>query len=180
MDDCRRPIADEERPRLRVLGASVRGARTAVGLTQAELGEQAQLGARQVGHIERGTRRTRESTLARLAHAVSIAEHDDWLDDDTVSDETWDEWVAMRADELVDKWVMLAGVALAPESAYQWRVDARRRRRWGKRRREQQRAAERALHGFQRPSRPMRDSEATSITTLRRIEAEREEYYRGR
>lgn len=149
-------------------------------MTQAELAEQAELSVRQVSRIERGTRRTRESTLERLAHAVSTAEHAEWLDDDTVADETWDEWVAMRADELVDKWVRLAGFALAPESAYAWRVDARRARRWGKRFRAQQRAYKRALHGFGRPSRPTRDSEAMSIWTLRRIMAARDAYYRGR
>ena len=65
----RRPITDEETPHLAALGARVRELRTAAGLTQSTAGTLAALTADHIGAIERGQRRTRATTLARIVAA---------------------------------------------------------------------------------------------------------------
>lgn len=106
---CRRPITSAEVPYLATAGARLRAARVESGLLIREVAERAAIGANHVSAIERGKRRTRRSTLARIVTVL--------VDDD-------DNRRRLLA-ELVD----LAGPALAPESAYQERVAKRRRER---------------------------------------------------
>ncbi len=89
----------------------------AAGMTQRELGRNAELSSWMVSQIELGTRRTRRSTLGRLARAIVNAHPG-------ISTE----------DELVEQLTEAAGGALAPESGYRARVDGRRARRakWGR------------------------------------------------
>jgi len=53
-------------------GARARGIREARLLTQERLGEHAGLHATQVGHIERGERDVRLSTILKLARALEV------------------------------------------------------------------------------------------------------------
>ena len=76
------------------------------GLAQAEVAARAGVASRSLRRIERGERRTRATTLGRLARAIDEADPD-----------------------LVHLLIGAAGVALAPESAFADRVDRRRRRR---------------------------------------------------
>lgn len=100
------------------LGVRLRSLREAAGLSQAALGSLAELGERHLRRLEHGERRTRASTLARIAVAVTHA-RSSLGDAQTVSREL----------------VGVAGVALACESAFRDRVDQRRTRRTRKRRR---------------------------------------------
>lgn len=108
--EARRPITEAEVADLERLGAQVRELRHEAGMTQQQLADAAQLSRSQVRRIEAGTRRTRRSTLGRIAEAVA-----DRIDDD--------------ADDLADRLESAAGAALAPESAYAERVAERRERR---------------------------------------------------
>lgn len=108
--ETRRPITEAEVADLERLGAQVRELRHEAGMTQQQLADAAQLSRSQVRRIEAGTRRTRRSTLERIAEAVA-----DLIDDD--------------ADDLTDRLESTAGAALAPESAYAERVADRRERR---------------------------------------------------
>ena len=110
---CRRPIGDHEVLYLRAFGIALRQDRQRAGLTQAALGRGAALGERHIRDLEYGRRRPRRSTLHRLANALVTA----------------DRTSGPFPDEVVARWVALAGLALAEESGYSQRVDRRRRRR---------------------------------------------------
>ena len=122
---CRRPIDPSEVPYLESFGAALRELRGNVGLTQARLAELAQASASTIGKIEAGTRRTRRSTLGRIATAL-VGLHPDLGD----------------ADELADDLAVLAGPVLAPESEYADRISRRRERRWRKRQRQRRQSEE--------------------------------------
>jgi len=100
----RRPIDSAEVPFLEALGTRLAELRVAVGVSQATLAERAELARSTVERIEGGTRRTRRSTLERIAEA---------LDRSGATEEL----------------VALVGPALAPESAYADRIEGRRARR---------------------------------------------------
>jgi transcriptional regulator with XRE-family HTH domain len=103
-----RPLTDGERVAAVALGHVLRQLRVDAGLSARQLGEAAQLGRRQVQRLEAGQRRTRASTLARLARALTRP----------------------PADVPLALWlVRAAGPALAPESPYAVRVDRRRETR---------------------------------------------------
>ncbi len=110
-DPGRRPILDWERPFLTRLGVRVRTLRQAAGMTQARLAASAGIAERSLRRIEYGERRTRRSTLRRLAQ--SIAEQHD----------------GQHAGELLADLLEAVGPALAPESSYAERIEARRVRR---------------------------------------------------
>ena len=74
------------------------------------------MSGRQIEQIERGIRRTRRSTLKRIAAALVGVEPE--LGD---------------VNALVEQLVELAGAGLAPESDYRYRVERRRERRWSRR-----------------------------------------------
>jgi transcriptional regulator with XRE-family HTH domain len=115
-DPCRRPLQGWELSLLAALGERLRELREGCDLSQVELGERAQVSRDQVGRIERGRRRTRRSTLARLVGVLA----DQGLDGDRV------------LAELLE----LAGDAVAPESAFAGRVERRRVARFDRRRRQ--------------------------------------------
>ena len=102
----RHPLSAEEIVRLERLGERLRAHRLAAGLTRTAMGLAADLNPQSVYRIEVGTRRTRKSTLRRIAAAL---DHE--------------------PERLVDELVRLAGPSLAPESAYAERVARRRGRR---------------------------------------------------
>lgn len=106
----RRPIASWEVFYLERLGDLLRTRRRSAGLTQLELAHRSQLLG--LSNIERGVRRTRPSTIARIAKAL-VSAHPRLNDSEAV------------AAGLVEA----AGPALAPESRYRDRLDRRRRRR---------------------------------------------------
>lgn len=108
--ESRRPIAPGEVADLERLGELLRAMRVEAGLTRRHLADAAELSAQQLRRIEHGTRRTRTSTLDRIADALA-----DRLDTD--------------ADDLADDLAAAAGDTLASESDYRERVDARRERR---------------------------------------------------
>ena len=110
--EARRPIESSEVPNLERLGRLLKRLRQAAGMTQRDLARNAELSAWMVSQIELGTRRTRQSTLRRIARAIVGA-------DPNVSTE----------DELTEELTGAAGEALAPESSYRDRVDRRRKRR---------------------------------------------------
>jgi len=105
----RRPITEAERPHLAALGEHVRALRTEAGIHQHQAAALASLTAGHVSAIERGRRRTRRSTLARIVAAL-------------VPDED-------RHEIVLDELVEVAGPALAAESDYLERVARRRARR---------------------------------------------------
>src|SRR5689334_17154271 len=94
------------------MGCSVKALPVAAGLTQRALANTAELSVSMIGRIEAGTRRTRRSTLERIA-------------------------AAFDQPELGEELARLAGPALAPESAYAGRIATRRQRRTEKARRRQ-------------------------------------------
>ena len=111
---CRRPITPNEVPGLQALGTEIRRLRWSLARApRSRLAVRAQVSVRQLEQIEQAIRRTRHSTLARIAAAL----------------------VELKPDlgtegELVNRLAALAGAALAPESDYRERVDKRRRARW--------------------------------------------------
>ena len=111
---CRRPIEAWEVPWLLALGTRLRRLRQESGLSQALLANRAGLTERSYRRIEHGQRRTRDSTLRRLA---------DGLVNGT------SEWAA---NELLTGLHAAVGPALAEESVHHARVEARRRRRVAK------------------------------------------------
>jgi transcriptional regulator with XRE-family HTH domain len=113
MGECRRPIEPAETPYLAALGIRLRDRRRRKGLTQAQLAAASELSLRHLERIETGSRRTRRSTLSRIATA---------LGDPSLEKEL----------------AALAGPALAPESAFAERVARRRKRRARKRERSAQ------------------------------------------
>jgi transcriptional regulator with XRE-family HTH domain len=108
----RQPIRPDEVPHLEGLGARVRQLRNAAGLTQGELARLSHLSLFQVWAIEHACRRTRRSTLARIAGAIVSV-------DPAYTD----------AEKLTEQLATAAGPALAPESAYAELIAKRRRRR---------------------------------------------------
>lgn len=108
----RRPVEPWEQPYLDALGTALRALRRDAGLTQADLAWRAGLAERSLRRIEHGQRRTRRSTLSRLVVGLLPSAAD-----------------GTAAAELEEALVLTAGPALAPESAYKERVQARRDRR---------------------------------------------------
>lgn len=108
-NEGRRPLRAYERVHLERLGTLIATTRRAVGLTQAELALAASLSRVQVARIETGTRRTRRSTLTRLAGALVVEAPK-----------------LGPVARLVSDFVGEAGPALAEESAYAERVTRRR------------------------------------------------------
>jgi transcriptional regulator with XRE-family HTH domain len=108
----RRPIEVWEVPHLERLGQLLRQQRKAASLTQRELGNAAELSLGTISQIELGDRRTRHSTLRRIAAALVAAQP-------SLTD----------SNALAASLAEAAGPALAPESIYRDRVDRRRRRR---------------------------------------------------
>jgi transcriptional regulator with XRE-family HTH domain len=129
---CRRPLQPEETPYLIAVANRLREVRRSRGLTQAELAVAAELSRRHVERLEAGNRRTRRSTLSRIAEALG----DPSLEDELVG---------------------LAGPALAPESEYAERVVRRRQRRLRRqalaRERESQARTQEALETPEKPAR---------------------------
>lgn len=112
VSESRRPIRQEETFNLKQLGREVRAFRRRVGLSQQQLADRALLHKSALSWIETGQRRTRASTLRRIAQAlVNSGAHVD-------------------VEHLVSAFVDRAGDALAPESDYAERVDRRRRERF--------------------------------------------------
>jgi transcriptional regulator with XRE-family HTH domain len=113
---CRRPIDEWEVAHLERLAAGLRTARNVAGLSQDALAWRANLNPSTIYRIEAGVRRTRLSTLRRIAEALVGAAP--WMVD---------------ADRLAADLATLAGLGLAPESQYRERIErrrARRERRW--------------------------------------------------
>lgn len=104
----RRLIDPAEAVALEALGRHLAATRRGAKLTQAAVAERAELSVSHLGKLEAGARRTRASTLARIAAA---------LDPD-------------RAVDLTDGFIALAGPALAAESEFTERVHRRRTRRF--------------------------------------------------
>ena len=72
---CRRPITTDEVAGLEALGPALRWYRWRVArLTRSDLAVRSEVSVRQIEQIERGIRRTRRSTLERLAAALWEAE----------------------------------------------------------------------------------------------------------
>jgi transcriptional regulator with XRE-family HTH domain len=88
------------------LGAAVRGARERCGISRRSLADATGLNARTIARIERGERRTRSRTLRIIAEVLS---------DDPYG--------------LVNRLISVAGPALAPESQYAEKIEARRLKR---------------------------------------------------
>ncbi|WP_343049425.1 helix-turn-helix domain-containing protein [Nocardioides perillae] len=105
-DPGRRPLDEEERAAARTLGLLLVALRQERGLAQGHVAARAGLAARSLRRLERGERRTRVSTLTRIASAIDDSDPG-----------------------LPGLLVQVAGAALAPESLYAARVDHRRRRR---------------------------------------------------
>lgn len=116
-DVCRRPIEVHERPFLIRLGQRLKALREEGNAPSslALVGSLSEMQWRHLWRLERGYRRTRPSTLERIARALCTANPD--LGDPV---------------SLAEELVGLAGPALAPESEYKDRIDRRRRRRWRK------------------------------------------------
>ena len=112
----RRPIADDEVQLLEELGRAIGQARGSAGLSRRALAESALMHPTSIARIEYGTRRTRSSTLKRIARALA-AECDD-----------------LDADALFKRWVRLGSRAIALESEYADRLDLRRQRRVSRKR----------------------------------------------
>jgi transcriptional regulator with XRE-family HTH domain len=99
---------------LEALGDELRQLRWNVaGLARLALAVRAEISVRQIEQIERAIRRTRRSTLERIASALVNVKPD--LGDPAA---------------LVSRLSSLAGSGLAPESEYRERVEKRRKARW--------------------------------------------------
>jgi len=120
----RRPIADDEVPLLEELGRAIGQARVSAGLSRRALAESALMHPTSIARIEYGTRRTRASTLKRIAGALAAELND--LDEDA----------------LVKSWVRLGGRAIAPESEYAVRLEVRRQSRVSRNRSRESKAQE--------------------------------------
>ncbi len=120
----RRPIADGEVQLLEELGRAIGQARVSAGLSRRALAEMTLMHPTSIARIEYGTRRTRASTLKRIAGALA-AELDD-----------------LDAEALVKTWVRLGGRAIAPESDYADRLELRRQSRVSRKRSRESRVQE--------------------------------------
>ncbi len=118
-DACLRPLSPEERPWLDRLAFVLRELRLEAGLSQARLAARAGLAERSVRRLEHGQRRTRGSTLQRLAVAL-----------------TREPSVLGTAEAVLALLLEAAGPSLAAESQYSERIDGRRKRRLRRARRE--------------------------------------------
>ena len=114
---CRRPIATDEVPGLEALGGELRRLRwTVARLSRPALARRAEVSVRTLERIEQAIRRTRRSTLERIA--AGLVE------------------VCPRlgpSPALAAHLAELAGRGLAAESVYRERVEKRRRRRYARR-----------------------------------------------
>jgi hypothetical protein len=79
----RQPITDAEVSYLKALGSEVSRPRKAAGLTTADLDRRADVSPEQARNIQGGTRRTRRSTLARIAETL-VDPRDELGDRDTL------------------------------------------------------------------------------------------------
>jgi transcriptional regulator with XRE-family HTH domain len=111
-DPGRRPLLDWERCLATQLGAELRRFRIEAGLSQASLAARAGVAERSLRRIEHGQRRTRRSTLDRLAQGMA--------QELAVKD---------HPEVVLARLLAAAGPTLAPESIYGDRVNARRRAR---------------------------------------------------
>jgi transcriptional regulator with XRE-family HTH domain len=118
----RRPITSAELPALAAMGARVRELRAAAGLSLRGLAEAAGLSRRGLSMLERGVRRTRRSTIDRLAGVLA-------------------EPLGRLPGEVAAELAALAGDALAPESEHAERVARRAERRQARRRRHREATA---------------------------------------
>lgn len=112
----RSPLTDAEVPHAEALGAAVLAFRKRLGIARQAAADAALLSPWGLWAIERGVRRTRASTLARIAEGlVRSADPDDAE--------------SLDAATLAAGWVALAGPALAAESPFRERIERRARRR---------------------------------------------------
>ncbi len=107
---CRRPIGRHEIAPLEALGDLLAWLQDEARMTDRELAAAAQISQRHLQRLRIGVRRTRATTLERIALALAP-----WLDVDPT--------------ELHQQLVKTAGCSLAPPSEFQARVDRRRQRR---------------------------------------------------
>jgi transcriptional regulator with XRE-family HTH domain len=105
-----RPIQPHERETLEELGALLAYARQEAGFTQSQLALAAGFTLRHLQYLEAGQRRTRHSTLRRMASVLATQ-------------------FEMPEHEVLDAFVAAAGDSLAPESDYAAKVEARRQGR---------------------------------------------------
>lgn len=113
---ARRPLTDEELPDAESLGQELRSLRLRARLSQVELVYWSSLSSNHVFNLEHACRRTRHSTLLRIAR-VLVDHLPDYLG---------------SADDLAEHLVQVAGAALAHESGHPERVERRRQRRAAK------------------------------------------------
>lgn len=66
-----RPITDEERPAWQAFGAQLAAFRNGAGASQVKLAVAVELSPSHINHLEHGQRRTRRSTIRRLAEALA-------------------------------------------------------------------------------------------------------------
>jgi hypothetical protein len=115
---CRRPIEASDLENLRELGREVRALRFVRGrlvVRSSQFGLLAQVPRMTLWRIEAGVRRTRQSTLQRIAKAASLLNPS-----------------AGTQDEILERLIKAAGTSLAPPSPYQYRINRRRMRRFRK------------------------------------------------
>ena len=117
----RHPIEAHEIPYLETLGERLASLRRDQCLTQVALAQMAELSTSSIARIEAGTRRTRRSTLDRIATALGHP-------------------------ELADELERVAGPAIAPESPYAERITRRRERRHGRTRAREEWTRRQARH----------------------------------
>jgi len=108
----RRPIEPVEVPHFQRLGETLRRERERVGLSIAECARRACISGPYLSRLERGHRRTRRTTIERIATAF-------WMAD----------LYGTQRPVILAKLLEAAGIALAPESCFQERVEQRRGRR---------------------------------------------------
>jgi transcriptional regulator with XRE-family HTH domain len=99
----------EERLLAQELGAMIRARRIAINMSQVDLANQAGIGTRHLRRLEYGERRTRGSTLVRIASALATDQG--------------------AAEACLSELLRAAGPSIAPESDFIARVERRRPRR---------------------------------------------------
>lgn len=126
----RRPLQDHEIPYLIGFGTLLGTMRRQAGITQANLARWAGLSETQVYRLERGVRRTRRSTIERMAWVISLGPDEDY--------------VSPFGDPAVITGTLIRaiGPALAPESDHTDRVTRRRALRERAHEKEAERASE--------------------------------------
>lgn len=115
---CRRPITPDEVPYLERFGQVLQKLCRQAGLKQVEVAGGAQLSASHFWKLTRGLRRTRASTIARIANVLAPE-------------------IGVDPKTLETKMLRAIGPALAPEAdpAHRERIDRRRQERVAKARR---------------------------------------------